>query len=83
MLSSEIILILFIKQMLILFFFLDDASTPSPEEFSDPCLAEFPVASLLKSAAATLSQSLCLSFVIIAYFIVTLSDLFQEEKVII
>lgn len=61
----------------------DDASTPSPEEFSDPCLAEFPAASLLKSAAATLSQSLCLSFVIIAYFIVTLSDLFQEEKVII
>lgn len=58
----------------------DDASSPSPEEFSDPCLAEFPTPSLLRSAASASSQSLCLSFLIIIYFIVTLRHLFQEEK---
>jgi len=58
----------------------DDASSSLPEEFNDPCLAEFPTASLLQSTAAVSSQSLCLSFVITAYFIASLGYLFHEEK---
>lgn len=66
--------------MPILSFFSDDASSPSLEEFNDPCLAEFPTASLLRSTAAAVSHSLWLSFLISTYFMATFSDLVHKEQ---
>lgn len=49
-----------------------DAALPSPtEELSDPCLAEFPTASLIRSRGRSLSQSLSLSLVFFTIFLAT------------